>query len=143
MNALLQILQNALVETLMHKKSDIVQRSAIGVFVIFLTTAMSFIILFFLALAFYSWMLLYTGPPLAALATAGTTLLLCLITALTTFLTLKSKPKSTQPVDQGSEMMAAMASMAAEELSKSVDKNPKTTLLIAGLAGLLAGRYLK
>lgn len=104
---------------------------------------MSLIIPIFLAVAFYGWMLLYLEPSPAALATAGATLLLCLIIGSITFLALKSKPKSTQSVDQSSEMIAAIASMAGKELRKSVGKNPKTTLLIAGIAGLFAGQHLK
>jgi lysylphosphatidylglycerol synthetase-like protein (DUF2156 family) len=134
-----------LVDNLVPKKSDIVQRGAIGISVIFLIVALSFMALFFLALAFYSWMILYIVPPLAALATAGAILLICLIVVTVGYLVLKSKPDISPQTDsdKAAEMMSTMALMAGDELSKTAKSNPKTTLLLAGIAGLIAGKYLK
>ena len=145
MNPLLQILQQTLVDKLESKKSELMQRGAIGVSVITLTVALSFIALFFLALAFYSWMVLYIAPPLAALATAGSILLICLIIVMIMYFTLKSKPDAPPQADadQVAEMMSTIASMAGKELGKTAESNPKTTLLLAGIAGLVAGKYLK
>lgn len=145
MNPLLQILQQTLIDNLAPKKSDFLQRGAIGVFVVALTVALSFIALLFLAVAFYSWMTLSVTPPLAALATAGGALVICLIAMTITYLALRSKPDapSQADTDQVAEIMSTVASMAGEELGKTAESNPKTTLLLAGIAGLVAGRYLK
>jgi len=144
-NPLLQILQQALVDNLAPKKSDLLQRGAIGVFVVALTVALSFIALVFLAVAFYSWMTLSIAPPLAALATAGSALVMCLIAMAITYVALKPEQDiPSQPdTDQITEIMSTVASMAGEEFGKTAESNPKTTLLLAGIAGLVAGKYLK
>ncbi|MEX1035505.1 MAG: hypothetical protein WDZ54_06075, partial [Sneathiella sp.] len=89
MNPLMQILQQVISDSLLPRKSEILQRGAIGVSAIALMIALSFIAIFFLALAFYSWMGLYTSLPLAALATAGVSILICLVIAMITYSVLR------------------------------------------------------
>ncbi|MDF2368231.1 hypothetical protein [Sneathiella sp.] len=143
MSPLLNILQQLLLNNLGPEKSDLMQKGAISVFVIALTTALSFMALFFLALAFYSWMILLIVPPLAALATAGVILLICLCIVTVTYVVMRMRPKKPQPAEETSEMVAALASLAGNELGKSVESNPKTTLLLAGIAGFAASKYIK
>ncbi|WP_339633409.1 hypothetical protein [uncultured Sneathiella sp.] len=143
MNPLFQILQQVISDSLLPRKSEILQRGAIGITAIALTVALSFIALFFLALSFYSWMGLYTSLHLAALATAGVVILACLIIALITYLAVRSKPKEQPQADEVSQMMAVAASVAGEEFENSINSNPKTTLLLAGIAGFAAAKYLK
>ncbi len=143
MNPLLEILQQTLMDNLAPRKSGILQRGAIGASVIVLTVALSFIALFFLALAFYSWMVLYVIPPLAALATAGGILLICLFVMTGLYFMLKSKPTPPSQADETAQAISALAALAGDELGKTVETNPKTTLLVAGIAGLIAGKYLQ
>ncbi|WP_169566734.1 hypothetical protein [Sneathiella limimaris] len=88
-------------------------------------------------------MLLYTIIPLAALATAGATLLLLLIAALLVYLLHKLQAKEAQREAPDPEKLAAMVAFVTAELEASVGDNPKTALLVAALTGLLAGQYLK
>src|SRR5690606_12348862 len=109
---------------------------------------LSFIALFFLALAFYSWMALHLLPPLAALATAGASLLIALIAALIAYLVMKPKPNPVpgpvhQPGDPSILVASAAEVAAADELCRSVDNNPKTTPSLAGIAGFAAATFLK
>ncbi len=143
MNPLLQILEYVLTDKLAKKKSTFLQYSAIGVTIFALTIALSFIALMFLALALHNWLLLYLMPAMAALATAGVLLLLCLIILLVTYLALTSRKEPTHTTEDLSEKATAMASEVAKELESSIGDSPKTTLLLAGIAGLIAGRYLK
>lgn len=142
MNPLLQILQQTLADNFAPKKSGILQRGAIGAFVVALVVALSFMALFFLALSFYSWMLLYVVPPLAALATAGSILLICLIVVTALYFILRSKPDTPSQADETARMISTVAAIAGDELGKTAETNPKTTLLLAGVAGLIAGKYL-
>lgn len=107
-----------------------------------LIAVLSFITILFLALAFYSWMGVYMTPPLAALATAGAALLIGLVIALITYVALRRKPQAPPQSDDLSQIMTA-ASVAAEEFGKSMESNPKTTLLLAGIAGFAAAKYLQ
>jgi lysylphosphatidylglycerol synthetase-like protein (DUF2156 family) len=142
-NPLLQILQQALGDSFAQKKSSILQRGAIGVSLVGLTVALSFIALFFLSLSFYTWMVLHITPPLAALATAGVILLVCLIVLTTMYLALSSKPVAPSQADETAQAISALAAIAGEELGRTAEENPKTTLLVAGVAGLIAGKYMR
>ncbi len=113
-----------------------------GAFVVALVVALSFIALFFLALSFYSWMLMHVLPPLAALATAGSILLICLVVVTALYLILRSKPNTPSQADETVRMISTVAAIAGDELGKTAETNPKTTLLLAGVAGLIAGKYL-
>jgi uncharacterized membrane protein len=141
-NPLIQIIQQALVDSLAPKKSALLQRGAIGASVIAVTVALLFIALLFLALAFYSWMVMYVIPPLAALTTAGAIMLICVTIMIALYLSFKSKPNNADQADETAQAISALATVAGEELGKTAEANPKTTLLVAGIAGLVAGKYL-
>jgi len=146
-NSILQILQQVVSDNLLPRTTEIVRRSAICMALAAVIGVLSFIALFFLALAFYSWMALHLLPPLAALATAGASLLIALVAALIAYLVMKPKPKPVpgpvhQPGDP-STLVASAAAATADELCRSVDNNPKTTLLLAGIAGFAAATFLK
>ncbi len=142
MDSFTQIVQQVITNSLLPRKSDILQRGMIGVSAMALIAVLSFITILFLALAFYSWMGVYMTPPLAALATAGAALLIGLVIALITYVALRRKPQAPPQSDDLSQIMTA-ASVAAEEFGKSMESNPKTTLLLAGIAGFAAAKYLQ
>src|SRR5690606_32683234 len=118
----------------MSRKAEMVKRGVIGLVALAFIGALSFIMLLFLALAFYGWMRGYLTAPLAALATAGASLLAALIAGLAGTFALKRKPappqRAQRAMEDPSKMVAEAAAQAADEVCSAVRSNPKTTLLL-------------
>ncbi|WP_373084772.1 phage holin family protein [Sneathiella sp.] len=131
-----------LLNGVLSNRSQTIQRSKLGICLMAVAGFLLLVALFYMVLAYYGWLLLHFVQPVAALVTAGTVLVIGSIVAFSAYLVLKRIPPEPAPNDEIRELISLISATAADGLNEKVEESPKTALLIAGIAGLIAGKYL-
>jgi len=99
--------------------------------------------LLFLAISGYNWLLLHFIPPVAALMMTGVVMFFCTVAGISGYYLIKRTAKPTIPADEMTDQISILVSSAGEGVSRSLKESPKSTLLIARIAGLIAGSQMK
>lgn len=145
MNALLPLIEQAIVNGVLDKKAPFMRKNKFGVGFAALSALLFIMALIFAVISLHGWLLTYYLPPVAALIVAGVVLGFSLITGAIGYMFLKSRAKPGSPHEAGDDVTKLLGDVTAlveEELSESVRENPKTAVLLASLAGFVAGEHL-
>lgn len=139
--------EQALVNALMSKKAPLMRKNKFGLGLMVLSG-----LLFLVAVAFgigaaHFWFLSILPAVEAILLTSACVFALCALSGLTAYLLLKKKPQPPQtPSLEAIEIQQAVSQLGelfGDELGASIQENPKTALILAGVAGFVAGDYLR
>ena len=129
MNALLETAEQMLVSRIVSNAMPFTGRTKAGLGLAVLTGLMVLTGIGFLFYAAFLWMNTNFPPETAPLYSGVLAFVLALVTSLSGYLIMQYKQRRAEKADV--------------ELSKPINENPKTTLLIASLAGyFIGGRYL-
>lgn len=144
MNALMPLVEQFVVNSLVSKQAPFMRKSKLGLGLIALSGLFFCAALVFLIIAGYGWLLTQFTQPEAALITAGFIMATSILTALSAILVLRKAPQqaiNTQS-DEIHEMVTMIGELLGEELETSIRENPKTAMILAGAAGLIAADRL-
>lgn len=143
MNALMPLVEQFVVNTLVSKQAPFTRKSKLGLGLMVLSGLFFCAALVFLVVAGYGWLLTQFTQPEAALITAAFILAASVLTALCAVLVLKKTPHhAPAQSDEILEMVTALGEMVGDDLETSIRDNPKTAMLLAGAAGLIAADRL-
>ena len=144
MNALMPLVEQFIVNTLVSKQAPFMRKSKLGLGLIALSGLFFSAALVFLIIAGYGWLLTQFTQPEAALITAAFVMATSLLTALTAVLVLKKTPERAHNAqsDEIHEMVTVLGELVGEEFESSIRENPKTAMILAGAAGLVAADRL-
>ena len=101
-------------------------------------------VIFFLALALYQYLsVLYDRPSLASLISAAIFFAAALVAAVVRKLLMDEKPQMSRSIDEEiKDNIHTLMLSLFQELEEPIRDHPKTSVTIATLAGLLAGRRI-
>lgn len=144
MNALLETAEQMLVSRIVSNAMPFTGRTKAGLGLAVLTGLMVLTGIGFLFYAAFLWMNTNFPPETAALYSGVLAFVLALVTSLSGYLIMQYKQRRAEKAKQELVETIHLAMEVADvELSKPINENPKTTLLIASLAGyFIGGRYL-
>ncbi len=143
MNALFPIVEQLVINGLLSKKAPLMRKSKFGLGLAILSGLLFLITIIFALIGAYGWLLQEFSQPVAALLVCAGVLALSVIAGLSGYALLTKKPAV--PADHSEDITTLIAEMTAflgEELAEPIQENPKTALLLAGLAGYVAGDRL-
>ena len=144
MSALLQTAEQMLVNRIISNAMPFTGRTKAGLGLAALTGLLVLTGFGFLVYAAFLWMNANYEPQVAAFYAGAGAFALAIITTLAAYLIMQYKQRRAEKARQELLQTIHLAmDVADEELSKPINENPKTTLLLASLAGyILADRFL-
>ena len=146
MNALMPFAEQMLVNTMLNKKAPFMRKNKFGLGLAALSGLLFILALVFAAISAYAWVASYYAAPVAAIIIAGFVLCISIIAALSGYLLLRKRPQPRAATSymEGdvTEVVAEIAEILGEELAEPIRDNPKTAMMLAGLAGFVAADRL-
>lgn len=144
MKALLYLIEQVAVRGLVNRKAPSTGNNKLGLGLMALSGLLFCVALVFAILSFYGYVLIHYTQPIAALIVSGSVVAASLICSLIGYSCLKKKqqkPSSLQDNDI-TQIISEITDMIGEEWAETIQENPKTAVLLAGVAGLVAGERL-
>tara|TARA_R110000764_G_scaffold4085_1_gene16893 strand:- start:7798 stop:8232 length:435 start_codon:yes stop_codon:yes gene_type:complete len=141
--ALLPLAQSVAMNNLANKKTHVIRKSKIG---LSLMTLAGFCLsgsVIFTIISGYGWLLTQYSQPIAALLVAGIIGGGALIFGLIGYRVLSKKPPPAVQSDEMNEIITLAIDILGKELTDPIRDNPKTSMLLASLAGYIAGDQFK
>lgn len=142
MNAWLPVAEQALMSGLLNNRASFMRKNKFGLAFAALSGLLLFIGLAFAILSLYGWLLSYYAQPLAALIVSGIVIGASLVSGVTGYLTLRKKRRSVAHETDFTHIITEITNIIGEEWTDPIQQNPKTAMLLASLAGLVAGDRL-
>lgn len=143
MHAFLPLIEQVLMNAIMSKKAPLMRKNKYGLGLMALSAILFLVALIFTCLAGYGWLLTEFDQPTAAIITAGFILGFSILSALTgVSLSRRRPPEPVVPTDEITEIMSNLTELVGDELLDTIRENPKTAILLAGAAGMVAGEQL-
>jgi len=146
MHALMPLLEQAFVNALLSRQAPLMRKNKWGFGLFLLASVLGAMALIFGVYAGYTWLLTQFPKPEAALYSALGVLLVALLLALIGLIILRSRRRKRQSAtlqkDDVKALMALASEALAEEMAEPIQKNPKTALFIASIAGYAAGEKI-
>lgn len=140
MNDIIAILEKVYIENLIRGEGVFLQKNKTGQALLAFAGCCFAVGIVFLVAALYLWVLPTLGQH-GALALGG--FLLILASVLSTAGLLFYRYKKLLKIKQETSAMLQMAlEMASEQLGEAIDKNPKTTIIAAYVAGYILSKKL-
>jgi hypothetical protein len=143
MKALLPLLEQVIINSVLNKKAPFMRKSKLGIALMVMSGLFLCAALVFAIISGYGWLLTQYPQPIAALIVAGIILAVSVIAGASGYLVLKKKPK---PVEQDKDILELVFDLAEEysdEIIEPVQENPKTALILASVAGFIAGETMQ
>lgn len=140
MSTLITTLENVLIDRVLSKDAPFTGKSKAGLGLFTLALAFLLIALAFFIYAAYLWMSKNYPPEVAATLMGGLILSLAAISGIVAYAILSYKRLRMKKLkNEIIETMQSAIELADEEISEPIKENPKTAVLIASLAGFVAG----
>lgn len=143
MQALMPLIEQVIIDRLLSQKAPLMRKNKFGIGLTVLGGAMFLLGLVFAALAGYGWLLMHYPQPTAALITAGFILGLSILTSLVGVALLQRRaPPRRQDEEEIMEAVSEIMTIVSEELAEPIQENPKTAVILSGVAGFAAGERM-
>lgn len=144
MNSILAMAEQLVLDKIISDKAPVTGESKIKVFLIAFSGFMALIGIGFISYATYLWLSVHYPPVAVMAAMGGIALFFSLLSALVVYNIVEYKNRKIKEMRLEIFKVAEDAlNIFEKELSVPVNDNPKTSVLIASLAGYLAGdRFL-
>jgi hypothetical protein len=140
---LMPVIKQLLIEGVMSSRSPILPKvSAAGISLMGLSGALAIIGIAFVMVSEYFWLKAMYMPDMAALFTAGTAVFLSLFFGLIGMAIMKQgkdRHAVHTPPQDIAKTIGALVDSLGEELEQPIRENPKTAVMLASLAGFVAG----
>lgn len=140
--ALKPLAQQAAINGLLSKGAPFRRKNKFGLGLLALSGLLSALALIFACISLYGWLLLQFAQPVAASIMAGSVMAAAFLSALGGHLVLKKKQRPAFDQSEITEIISEVSEFIGDELAEPIQQNPKTAMLLAGLAGVIAGDRL-
>lgn len=144
MQALMPLVEQVIIDRLLSQRAPLMRKNKIGIGLMVLAGVMLLLGLVFAALAGYGWLLMHYPQPTAALITAGFILGLSILSSLigVALLQRRAPPPRRQNEEEIMEAVSEIMTIVSEELAEPIKENPKTAVILSGVAGFAAGERM-
>lgn len=132
------------IDSLISKRAPMQRKNKVGLGLMIMSGIFCIAATIFGFIAGYGWLLEHYEQPMAAGIAAASTLVAGLVLTIIGYFTLKRK--SVTEYDQSAdiqEITQALIELANDNGVESIQDNPKTALIISGIAGFIAGEKLR
>ncbi len=140
MKMLLPLIQQAALSGLACRSASLMSMNKFGLGLVALSGFVFLMALIFLVLSGYGWLLTHYEQPVAALIVSAYSLSISLVFCLGGVLIVKRK--SIRQRQQITKLMSEISDAVNEQFSEPIKDNPKTAVVMASVAGLIAGERL-
>lgn len=141
MKTLIPILEQAVINAAISNHSPLQSKNKTGIGLLSLSVFFCGAAIIFGFIAGYGWLLVQFTQPVAAVIAAAFVLGLSILFALCGLYLLK-KPQPLVHQAETPDLMELISDVACEDVMDAIHDNPKTTMLLAAAAGLIAGKRL-
>ena len=144
MNRLFDMAEQILISRVISSQFPLTGKSKLGLVSFCIAGLLFLVSLGFFITAAHIWYTQNFASETAAMLTGGTLLFISLMVSIVTALLLNIKRMRQEKMQEAvqSEVQTAIA-LVKEELAELVSENPKTALLLASVAGYLAGKKIE
>ena len=147
MAALTPVLKQMMLDGIMSSPSmpRLPRISATGIFFLWFAAVTAVLAVGFLLFAEYAYLTVTYTPEMAALGVACTAMAISLLSAATGMVVMNKRSAKAkrminmQPQPDIAKTITGLIDSLSEELEEPIRENPKTAIMIASLAGFLAG----
>lgn len=143
MHLLIPFIEQFVIDAIMGSKPVASPKNKFGLGLAALSGFLFMLTLFFISLFAYNELQAYYTQPQAALLMAAAIFILGVCTSLSAYLLFKKKTKhNTVRRKHLSDIIYQVGEMIGEEIDGPIRDNPKTAMILASLAGFVAGDKL-
>ena len=142
MHALLPLLEQAVINGIVHKKAPLMRKNKFGMGLALLSGLLLISACGLGIYAAFVWLSVSYAAHIAALYTALGVLACSIVSMFAGLALLKKKPKPEFGHQEISQIISDISDVVGPEMTQPIQDNPKTAVMLASLAGFVAGDRL-